>query len=784
MLTTRYQQFICWIAVPSKDRPGKTDKFPASPYTGQVCNAHDRQQWVSLQAAQAAVAAGLGHGVAFVFAETDPYFFLDIDDCLTATGWSPLAVQLCQQFAGCFIEVSQSGKGLHIFGTRADSGEHGCKNNLQGLELYTKSRFAALTFSGATGSVDHRISLEPLLALPGWSGASGELDADWSDGPVPEWSGPADDLELIDRFMSSRSSAGAIMGHRATMQELWLGDTVALSRCYPDPRGFDHSSADAALCSHLAFWTGKDCERIDRLFRMSALMRDKWDRSAGQGKTYGQLTILKCVSATQNVLGKREPVTPTADSDSDDAPIALRSGIQYMTTPSQIDYFKGCVYIRSLHNILVPDGGLLGSERFNATYGGWVFSLDAAGDKTSRKAFEVFTENAGYDFPKVQEACFRPELPPATIIEEEGYSMVNTYTPIITACTPGDPTPFIGHVRKLIPDPNDYAILMAYMAALVQYPGVKFQWAPLLQGVQGNGKTMLITALTRAVGNRYSHLPNAEDISNKFNAWIIGKLFIGIEEIYVADRRELVNVLKPLITNKRVDIQGKGADQKTGDNRANFMLTTNHKDAMLITDEDRRYAIFFSAQQHKEDLLRDGMGGSYFPDLYRWADTGGYAIINHYLRNYQIPDALNPATTCHRAPATSSTLEAIKSSLGSIEQEVLEAIEEGRSGFAGGWVSSLAFDRLLDDRRLSTRLPRARRKDLLLSLGYVWHPGLTNGRCHNAIVDVGGVTGKPVLYIKRGHYQSSLTVAREIVGAYRDAQSGSSQAAIIMGGGQ
>jgi len=40
----------------------------------------------------------------------------------------------------------------------------------------------------------------------------------------------------------------------------------------------DHSRADLALCGMLAFWCGGDPERIDRLFRRSDLMREKWDR--------------------------------------------------------------------------------------------------------------------------------------------------------------------------------------------------------------------------------------------------------------------------------------------------------------------------------------------------------------------------------------------------------------------------------------------------------------------------------------------------------------------------
>src|SRR5207302_522329 len=52
-------------------------------------------------------------------------------------------------------------------------------------------------------------------------------------------------------------------------RRLWGGDTGG----YVSP-----SEADLSLCSLLAFWTGPDAERIDRLFRKSGLMREKWTR--------------------------------------------------------------------------------------------------------------------------------------------------------------------------------------------------------------------------------------------------------------------------------------------------------------------------------------------------------------------------------------------------------------------------------------------------------------------------------------------------------------------------
>lgn len=44
------------------------------------------------------------------------------------------------------------------------------------------------------------------------------------------------------------------------------------------------------LLSILAFWCGCDEEQMDRIFRTSGLMRDKWDRKQA-GSTYGAISI-------------------------------------------------------------------------------------------------------------------------------------------------------------------------------------------------------------------------------------------------------------------------------------------------------------------------------------------------------------------------------------------------------------------------------------------------------------------------------------------------------------
>jgi primase-polymerase (primpol)-like protein len=82
--------------------------------------------------------------------------------------------------------------------------------------------------------------------------------------------------------MSRRNASFTSAPNGDRFTRLWAGNL--------SDYGDDHSRADAALCCMLPFWSGGDSDRIDRLFRRSGLMRDKWDRRAGK-TTYGALTI-------------------------------------------------------------------------------------------------------------------------------------------------------------------------------------------------------------------------------------------------------------------------------------------------------------------------------------------------------------------------------------------------------------------------------------------------------------------------------------------------------------
>jgi len=756
--------YIVYRLQPSVARPGKTDKVPLDHRDGRGANPLDPAVWTDLTTAGAAAARlGAGHGVGLVVRPGQ--WFLDLDNCLQPDNtWSSLAVQMCQALAGCYVEVSASGRGLHIIG-RGVLPAHGTRNGALGMELYSSGRFCALTGTHAQGSLDAESPVIGAIAATYFPPlVSPETPVEWTTGPCEGWAGPADDETLVRRMLVAQSAAAAF-GGKASLQHLWEGDEDALGRAFPDSggRAFDASAADAALAQHLAFWTGKDCERIERLMRASGLSRDKYDR-----QDYMFATITRACALQGPVLSGRPPVVATADPSG--AVAATPGAMPGLIIASDYPrHFEGCVYIEDRYAAAVPDGSILSPQQFRASgrYGGHRFMLDD--QKVTRNAWEAFSEAEVWQAPFAHTLCFRPELPPRSIISDAGRLLYNSYVPIQTRVVDGDPEPFLRHLRLLFPVERDRQWLLAWMARAVQSPGVKLQWAPLIQGCEGNGKTFLSHVMIHCIGERYCHTANAQDFSNKFNGWMEGKLFCALEEIYTSDRRDVLDALKVMITNSRVEIQAKGQNQVTGDNRVNFMLFTNHKDAISKTQNDRRYGMFFTDQQEAADLARCGMGGAYFHTLYAWLRADGGAIINGFLRAYQIPAEMDPAGLAHRSPQTSSTAAAIVESMGPAEQAILEAVGSEETGFRGGWVSSHWLDEMLKRRNLRNRCPPNSWDRMMQTLGYVKHPALAGGRVNNPVTPDGT---KPRLWVLKDSIPAlNLSSPAAVAAAYTKANS-------------
>jgi primase-polymerase (primpol)-like protein len=412
-------RWITWAAEPDPARPGKTIKRPTHWQSGIYCNPLDPANQTSYEQVKAT-----GKPTGFVFDAEDKLFFIDIDGAYDGAAWSPLALDICARFPDAFVEVSQSGKGLHIIGRYAgDAPAHRNRNTKLGLELYTHDRFCAVTFASQRGDsfTDCTAALVALVSVyftPATE-APGER-AGWTNAPVSEWTGPDDDATLISMALASgkRSATARFGGVSVDFEALWTADADALGSKWPSSSGgaFDGSSADAALASHLSFWTGKNCERIRDLMSQSALVRQKWIDRPG----YLDDTVLASVATTANVYARAPAVASGAPAVASGAPavasgapVAIaRPGSSYCDVATQLALFAGCVYIASVNKIWVRSSGLmLDKPRFDVMFGGRSFrllSLDDTKGTMTKSAWEAFTLNQNYASPYADDFCFRP----------------------------------------------------------------------------------------------------------------------------------------------------------------------------------------------------------------------------------------------------------------------------------------------------------------------------------------------------------------------------------------
>lgn len=799
--------WLVYSVFPDPNKPGKLAKRPVHYQQGFPCSVTDPRNWTDVETAVAAARRwGAGFGAGRAFPDGCGEWFLDLDSCLLPNGtWSPLAQQLVGQvLRGAAVEISASGKGLHLFG-RGVVPPHSSKNLEHRAELYTSDRFCALTGDGLQGdcAADFSAVMPWVVATYFPPRELAHIDVP-DEGPCAEWRGPTDDDELLRRAMQSRSVASQFGGASASFADLWHADTAALSRAYPPDANsgepYDRSSADAALASHLSFWTGRHIARIERLMRRSALKREKWDdrpdylaertiRSAcGLGRD-----VLQDKPAAESPLMPPPEAVPAAPEErgaplppgivppppvAPDRPVAAppdtprmeaRTTQTFVTPDQQADFFAGCTYVVDHHKVLVPGGFMLAPDRFKAIYGGHVFVMDKANTKTTKDAFEAMTQSQVLKATWAHGTAFTPAKPFGAILEDEGRKRVNTYWAANVRRVKGDVTPFLNHLAKLLPDERDRRAMLYYMAGCVQFAGNKFQWFPLLVGCEGNGKTFLSQCTAAAIGQRYTHWPSAAKLGNQFNGWLFGKLLFCVEDLKIHDNQlELWERLKPMITGTHLEVEGKGLDQVVAEIVGNFICNSNHKDAIRITLGDRRVAPLWTAQMSPADMARDGMTPAYFEALYHWAKyCDGYAMVAEFLHTLHIPPEFGLSWLLGRAPRTSSTAAAQAAGLGRVEQDLMELVDADTVGFRGGYISGTYLDRHLTATMRSGGIAPNKRRALLQSIGYDLHPALPDGRCPSVVLPE---SAKSRLYLRLDHPDRALTTPGEVMKAYSAAQ--------------
>jgi hypothetical protein len=278
--------------------------------------------------------------------------------------------------------------------------------------------------------------------------------------------------------------------------------------------------------------------------------------------------------------------------------------------------------------------------------------------------------------PTAYDVLYDPSQPNDTFIHHEGKVYVNVY---VRNYPEPDPLRaeeagkiFMDHLKVLVAEESYRRTLLDYLAHIVQKPGHKIRWAVLLQGAQGCGKTVLAEAMRAVLGKGQVMPIDSSALRSTWNDWAYGTQLVVLEEVRVVgqNRHDVMNSLKPLISNDVICVNQRFRDTRMLENRTNYLLFTNHHDALALSAGDRRYFVLKSALQTKAQV--QALGTAHFDKLFRMLRDNA-AGLRAWLEEHRISDDFAPDG---HAPMTTYLQQLVNDAASDTTSAVRIAVED------------------------------------------------------------------------------------------------------------
>ena len=298
---TRRGRWVCW-----RYNEDKSKKPPVDPVKGRLIDWSDPGKWLRYSAADTATQEHGHDGIGFVLTSDDPFTVFDFDGCGDrSTGYvHPAVMVILEQLGNPYAEWSPGGRGIRAV-VEATKPAGRCRTDKtpwgDNIEMYDRGRFFTVTGNVFQhgGIPEAQEAIEDLYGryfpAPSQAVEVGNTTAT----PLP------DPIDLTDGELLDKARAADKLGWK--FEALFDRGNTSVSKN-------DASAADNDLMMQLAFWTGKDADRMGRLFSESALgQRDKWKTRPD----YRRRTIAHAIANTRGVYEPeqhRPNKTKTRDS--------------------------------------------------------------------------------------------------------------------------------------------------------------------------------------------------------------------------------------------------------------------------------------------------------------------------------------------------------------------------------------------------------------------------------------------------------------------------------------
>lgn len=284
------QELKQWCCFKLQQRGEKMTKIPIDANTGGLGKSNDESTWATFEVAMDAIDTFNCDGIGFYF--KPPYFGIDIDNVreeierYQSGDHEDNIVSEFIEMMCSYTEYSVSGNGIHIIakGELPKGGRR--KGN---VEMYDSGRFFAMT--GNIISNYSRVEDDDYGKV-GYLHNKYIAKSEVTESSVSHSTQKGVDIpeaEIIQIACNSKNG----MRFKLFMSGGW-------EQFYDS-----QSEADMAFANDLAFWTNRNFNKMDSIFRKSSLYREKWDRKQNNS-TYGAETLNKAIIDCTNVFIPRE----------------------------------------------------------------------------------------------------------------------------------------------------------------------------------------------------------------------------------------------------------------------------------------------------------------------------------------------------------------------------------------------------------------------------------------------------------------------------------------------
>ncbi len=343
----------------------------------------------------------------------------------------------------------------------------------------------------------------------------------------------------------------------------------------------------------------------------------------------------------------------------------------HKATEKEIDDFL------EMANIKNPENGewcyVISIERFVNINNFQQLKKSQFADKFCMETVDNVNKMIAAGFKQVDSLSFLPAA--EKYIREGKLECLNTWTdPKITPIE-GDIAPFLNHLEYIFPDEHQRNLLLDYMAYQVQHPGKKVLWSVVIKGNQGVGKSYFASVMRFVLGAENVSSPSNEMIHEPYTEWQKSTQLVIIEELMAKGRIDLMNKLKPMITQEITSVREMHKPSYVQPNRFNFMMFTNYDDALVLEKDDRRYCIL--------KTIAKLLGVEYYEMLWSWTKEPSSIQAILYFLNKRILSDFKPTGA---APMTNAKRDLINISRSGLEEWVQVCIEDEAHPFNLGIV--------------------------------------------------------------------------------------------------